>query len=242
MDRSDNGETEAAIFFRNVQNPSTRSKDVAFLVSEAKRALESHDLFVRSASVCILSYRILELSEFVKHDVLEIKSALDTVQKDLLGFKSQEGLWMRWSTSVSMARAYLMLFMGDSTTARDEFSIVSGTINELPKWPQMTASLIAACLFAGCLESIHGSTEAAVQIFERAPVIFKKGTELLRLSDYWPAFELVGATAYLLECNNERDCILTQSEHHNRGSRLWGHTSILFKNHILSHSRVNTPV
>jgi hypothetical protein len=150
-----------------------------------------------------------------------IRSNAFKVALELKSREPQDGDWMRWTTSLNMALAYSHLHDRDYTAALERFKAVVENVNMLKLWPNMIASSVAACLFAGLIEAKFGNHASGTAFFNEGGKIFKAGISLLDPRDYWTSHDIIGASLYLHECNNEKLVLGGNGPIHPRGSRLW---------------------
>lgn len=217
-------------FYRDIQDSATRIKDNK-LPSEVSwvHLVNSRDIYIRCASLCVILYRNLELS-VVLDDVQkkEVYKYIQILNNDLKDAAGQE-LWMRWFTSINMAFAHFCALEANYEKALEYYKAVTDNVHNLNLWASMTTSHVSAALFRGVIYRRLGDDDAALSAFAEADGIFVKGINLLNLKDYWPAMELVGAVGYFCEIRNEEVITLGNPPYHERGKYLWSPFSDLLK-------------
>lgn len=222
------------VFFEKVQNPGTRLADTRELVRISLLALaQSSSVTVRSGAVCVLAYRLLDDMADDRLSFELICAQGDQVLAQLEEYDGPD--WMRWVTSVNMAVGYVKLKSGEERAALKHFEYVMENRSKLHLWPTMTPSHVAAALFSGCIHVKLGNPDDGRLRFEIGAKVFREGVNCLDLSKYWASFELVSATMYLIECNNELAFVRDRKIFQERGEKLFGPVKKLFTSAFTAH-------
>ncbi|MCQ4162175.1 hypothetical protein NON00_19885 [Roseomonas sp. GC11] len=158
-------------FFARVQSNTARMDDTEAARFCCRRLLrnEREDLSARSAALCVLGYRILELGDSTDSDIAELCEEVEPTlaERD----ESENGI--RWRTSVTMMMSYISMLQHDPLQAEEMLKITLSYRSSASRL--LSPNYARAELLMASLKLAQGRKEDALDLLSDVETVFRSG-------------------------------------------------------------------